>query len=304
MTRKYLLGAAAVALFAATGAARAADVMPIVVSVTPTLPPVTVGPTVTVQLDTGTYGYWTPGFFYTGVYVSGEIDVKTAAGWGFNLIGYGGLDILPPPIGPYYYGLRAELYRIIGNAQVGFFVSPYNFVPLDIEFGPTFRYETDRFEYAHETEINYNGAWQIEFDNDITVHVNDRLDIEGYFDFSFSGAYLYFGIYAELEVNDRLTLEGWADAYVSGGFGAGVGGRAQLDFGPLSPFVGANWYSMGGVGVFAGVELEHQIGTGPFTLIGDAGVNWNPGGPPGFYASIGIRFNRGDKNNLLFSDDS
>jgi hypothetical protein len=294
-----LLGAAAVALFAATGAARAADVMPIVVSVTPTVPPVVVGPTVTVQIEAGAFlGYNPPSLFLSAGLV-GEVDVKTVSGWGFHLYGgasaYFGLGL--------GYGVRAELYRIIGNAEVGFAVTN------GLSFGPTFRYETDRFEFAHETRIRYlgGGDWDFDFENLLEVNVNDRLTIEAYseFEFGFFGPDLDVEIYADFELNDRFTLEGWVWADLIGGPGAGGAGEVTLNLGALSPYVGAAVYTGMGLGLefWAGVEFERQIGTGPFALTGDAGVELNLGGTPAFYAEIGIRYNLGDRDNIRFLDD-
>lgn len=307
MTTKHLIGAAAVALLAATGAARAADVMPIVVATTPAVAPVVVGPTVTVEITTGAYlDLYGLTDLYLGAETFGEIDVKSASGWGFNLAGGAGVNFIPG-FG-FGYGFRAELYRVIGNAEVGFFVVPYNFAPLVIAFGPTVRFETDRFEFRHQTEINYFfGNWDVGFSNDVTVHVSDSLDVGGYFDFSFGtfGLDLDLGVNAELEVNDRLTVEGWARADVIGGLFVAAGGQATFNLGALSPYVGVEArYDMGfGLEVTAGVELERPIGTGPFTLIGGAGMEYDLGGGLGLEAHIGIRFNRGDRDNLVFGDD-
>lgn len=342
---KYLLGTAAVALFAATGAARAADVMPIVVATTPAVVPVAVGPIVTVQTETRVYiGYYDNYYFQTGLDFDGEINVLTASGWGLNVVGDAGLTLYRDGNNPSYvsYGanFRAELYRVIGNAEVGFFIAPYGYNPLNIDFGPTFRFESDRIEFRHETEVSiYSPDWWVELKNELTMHLNERLDVGGHLEFEFGtyGRYFDLGIETEMEVNDgltvyawgdfdvefgapvyfdldmgggaeldvteRLTLEGWADIDLLGGFGVGFGGEATLHLGPISPFVYANWYSAGGLGFGAGLELEHPIGTGPLTLIGDAGVNIYPGGTPDYYASIGIRFNRGDAANLLYTED-
>lgn len=341
MTRKYLLGAAAVALFAATGAARAADVMPIVVATTPAVAPVVVGPSVTIQTETQLFvGYYDDYYFQTGLDFDGEINVVTASGWGLNVVGDAGISLYSDGGGPIYWGrgadLRVELYRIIGNAEVGFFVAPFGFNPLNMDFGPTFRFENDRIDFRHETEVSiYAPDWWVELKNDLTVHLNERLDLGGYLEFEFGtyGRYLDLGVDAEMMVNDRLTvlawadldvefgggfdldvgvetelvvsdrvtLEGWAEADLFGGIGFGLGGRATLHLGPFSPFIGLDWY--GGIVAFAGVEFERQIGTGPFTLIGEAGTNYYFGGAPDYYASIGIRFNRGDTGNLLYTED-
>jgi len=337
----YRLGAAAVALFAATGSGHAADVMPIVVPVTTPATPVVTGPTVTIQTETllyiGSYGSY---FLETGLAFDGEVNVVSASGWGFNLLSDGALGVgregNDPPYLNYGADFRAELYRIVGNAEIGFFVAPYGFNPVNLDLGPTFRYTTDRVEFRHETEISvYSPDWWVELQNELTVHVSDRLDIDGYFDLEFGafgryldlgvgaemkvndrltvhawgnvdvvfGAPIYFelnlGGAAELDVNDRLTVEGWASIDLFGGFGVGLGGEARLHLGPISPFVMADWYSNGGLWVGAGLELEHPIGTGPFTLIGDAGVGLAIGGSPNYYASIGIRFNRGNVANLM-----
>jgi len=103
-----------------------------------------------------------------------------------------------------------------------------------------------------------------------------------------------------------LTVEGWAWADFFGGFEIGGGGQATLNLGALSPYVGVQGYydGMGGLMAYAGVEIERPIGTGPFTLIGGAEVDYYLGGGLGLEAYIGIRFNRGDRDNLLFADGS
>ncbi len=58
-----------------------------------------------------------------------------------------------------------------------------------------------------------------------------------------------------------------------------------------------------GLELTAGVELERPVGTGPFTLIGGAGMEYDLGVGLGLEAYIGIRFNRGDRDNLLFGED-
>jgi hypothetical protein len=303
MTTKYLLGVAAVALFATTGAARAADVMPIVVSVTPTVAPVVVGPAVTVQIEAGAYLYFNPpSNWYVSAGFDGEVDVKSASGWGFHLFGGAGA-YFAPGFG-FGYGAIAELYRIIGNAEVGFAVGTGG-----ISFGPTFRYETDRLEFAHQTAIRYLGAgdWDFYFDNLLELQVNDRVRIDAYSDFGFGfyGPDLDIGIEVDFEPNDRLEIEGWVWADLIGNPEVGAGGEVKLTLGALAPYVGAQFeYGMGlDLGFWAGVELERQIGTGPFTLTGDAGVAMNLGGTPNFYAEIGIRYNIGDRTNIRFLED-
>lgn len=336
---KILLGTAAVALLATTGAVRAADVMPIVVPVTP-VAPVAAGPTVTVQtvhqLYIGSYDQY---YFEAGGYSYGEVNVVSASGWGFNLTGNASAGIYRYGNDPLLFGadvdFRAELYRVVGNAEIGFFVAPYGIGPLNLDFGPTFRYRTAQVEFFHETEVSIYGTdWWVDLKNDLTVHVNERLDVGGYLDFEFGvygpyldlgantnievndrltveawtdfgidgmGLELDFGVNGELDVNDRLTLEGWAAAFLFGGPGFAVGGQATLHLGPISPFVGIEWD--GGIGGFGGVELEHRIGSGPYTLIGHAGMNFYPGQSLDYFASIGIRFNLGDVDNLLYTHD-
>lgn len=309
MTKKYLVGAAAAALLAATGTARAADVMPVVVVVTPAVPAVAVGPTVTVEINTSLYAgienFNT--INYAGLDFDGEMNVVTANGWGFNLSNYAYVNVAPGVYGGSNF--RAELYRVLGNAQVGFFVRPYQFSPLDIEFGPTFRYKTARIDFMHETQIYlYPGTLGVEFANDVTLHVNDRLDIGGYFDFEvqFGGGFdIDIGLDAKLEVNNRLTLEGWAWADIIGMASAGFGGEATFKLGALSPYIGAGVYLGGGldVEVWAGVDYERQIGTGPLTFTAGVGIDYDVGGGIDAYANIGLRLNIGNPDNLLFRDD-
>lgn len=283
--------------------------MPVVVSVTPAVPAVAVGPTVTVEVLATAYvgAYYNFTNYYLGLDMEGEIDVKTANGWGFNLSNYAYVNLAPM----FYWGssLRAELYRTMGNVDIGFFVAPYQISPLDIVFGPTFRYRTDRVEFWHETQFYvYPGTRGVEFANDVTFHPNDRLEVGGYFDFEIEfgvGLDIDFGLDVALDVNDRLKLEGWAWADVIGSPDAGFGGQATLDLGALETYLGVDFYFGGGFDAeaYAGFEYERQIGTGPLTFTAGAGVDYELGYGFGAYANIGIRLNIGDVDNLLFHDD-
>src|SRR5690606_23090955 len=114
---------------------QAADVAPIVVPVTPAAPAVAAGPTINVDITAGTaIGLYGPGNWYVDISAGGDIDVQSISGWGFRFSGGGGATIVGG--GGYGYGFTGEIYKAIGNLEIGFAVTPYNFAPLDIEFGP------------------------------------------------------------------------------------------------------------------------------------------------------------------------
>lgn len=269
-----MLGAAAAALLAATGTARAADVMPIVVAVTPTVPPAVIGPTVNIDIrSTISLYYYGPSALYVDANLGGDIDVRSASGWGVRLSGGGGFSIYPGM--GYGFGFSAELYKAIGNAQLGFFVSPYGFNPIDISFGPTLRYETDTVDFRHSTEFSFWGGGNRAVDvyNELTLNPNDRLEVGGYFDLGFSnvaGRDLEFGGFATVSLSDRVDMLGWADVELDGGLWFGTGAGVELHFGALTPYANVGWTTSDGLWTELGFDVKKPIGAGPLQLIGGA----------------------------------
>jgi len=161
------------------------------------------------------------------------------------------------------------VFRVAGALEVGAFAGFGYVIPGGIAgygFGADFDYETDRVEIEGGLLANFQGGGFtfLEVAADLTVHATDRIDV-------------YLG--GEF---DTLGLDNdvWAGA--------------QIDFGALAPYAGV-WYAFGaGFGAELGVELEKQLGTGPFSLIGEAEINLALGGGAFGFASIGIRFQRGD----------
>lgn len=267
MVGKYLVGAAGVALFAvaSSGSAQAADVMPIVV---PVVTPVVVavpGPVFEINIE-----HWLEvEFFDAGLDPEAytEIDLKMTlpSGWGFQLIADAGADVqLPIQV---FADLTGRVFRSMGAVEVGVYAGFGVALPGGIGgygFGADFAYDTDRLTVETYVQANFfAGGFQfLDFETDVTLHVTDKLDIYGGTDLE----------------TDFVTF------FLSGYLGA------QYDFGVLAPY--ATVWLDGGLGGELGVEVEYQIGNGPFSLLGYAEVEFDGGGPDGF-AGIGIKFSRG-----------
>jgi hypothetical protein len=273
MTNKYLLGAAGAALLAGVaGTAQAADVMPIVVPVvTPVVAPPP-GPVFAIRVDTGMTVSWYGGTEYD-LSVFNEITARVTlpSGWGFEVLTGDRLYMTPPV--ELYGAITGRVFRVAGALEVGAFAGFRYIIPGGINlygFGGDFDYETDRVEIEGGLLANFQagGFAFLEGAAEATLHATDRIDVYVGGDFD----------------TDMADTDVWAGA--------------QIDFGALAPYAGV-WYSFGntpadGFGAELGVELEKQLGTGPFSLIGEAEINYAPGYGPFGFASIGIRFQRGD----------
>lgn len=322
------MGAAIAALLAGTGAAQAADVMPIVVSVNPTDPVAVVGPTIEADLVAIISGTWyDPNDKYLNVDFYGDIDIKSASGWGIIAYGGGGANLIPG-FG-FGYGFGFEIYRAIGNFEVGFFLNPNSLSPLDIEFGPTLRYETDTVEiqagvgFGIEPSAREIYAW-----TDVTFQASPNLEVRGFFDLDryddgvnpvefdvgiYGGATLkladgryeiegniefdYYNYedpdldleaFFTLEVSERLKLYTFAFADVLYNVGFEVGGGAEFTLGAITPYVEIGW--AGGLWAEAGFDVKKPIGTGGLQLIGGAEIWGDMGGFGGVSAYAGLRY--------------
>lgn len=264
MTGKYLLGAASTALcvVAFSSAAKAADVMPIVVPVVAPVAVPPVGPAFEINIET---------WFETDVLdppadplVLSEASVRltTASGWGFELITSLFTYVLPPP------GRSAEVtgrvFRSAGSVEVG----AYAGAGVSVPFGPGYRlggdfeYDTERLTLEGYVEANFAAAGFefLETAANLTVHVSDKLDIGG-----------------------GIALE-TGPVEVAGFIGL------QYDLGLLAPYAQV-WFGNDRA-IDLGVELEHRFGEGPISLLGYAEVELDGTGPEVFLG-IGVRFNRG-----------
>lgn len=273
MKRKYLLGAAAVALFGAVGAAQAADVMPIVpVVVTPVVVP-PAGPAITITLEKLIGGDWEDENLYLHADHYAEVDVKTARGLGFtfsaNLTTYLGPPILPifPIEG--FLELNSRVYMAIRNLEVGVHGEYWTTIPFGdtgFNFGPDFTFESGRLSIEHRTSVLFDGGFDyVDVDTEATFAVSDMLDIN-------LGTFLEFDpAFDDLDVYAGVTLH----------------------VGPFSPY-GGLWYDVddGVFGLEAGFDFEKQLGNGPFSLIANGGVAYDFGGDAEFGGHIGIRFTR------------
>lgn len=266
MAVKYLLGAAAAALVAVgvTGAAQAADVMPVVV---PTVTPVVVVPTgPKIEIES-----WNA--IEIGVFPGDPIDIEThndfslkvttQSGVGFQLLGEVHVE-LP---GFFVYGeTTGRVFLSRGDFEVGLYsVVFFNSMGFDgVTVGGDVVLENDRLELMTYLEADFFGGFEdIEAGGEVVVHLGDMLD-------------LYAGIDTDL-----------FPAFDLDDLWAGV----QAHFGPLSPYVGA-FLTFPGVGFEVGTEFEHRFGTSPLSLVGYAEAEFDGGGPE-FYLGLGIKFSRG-----------
>ena len=272
MAKKHLLGAAGIALIAATVSAQAADVPPVTFTTTPVAPAAT-GPEITVEVVNSLRMGWPfgdpPSF---GDFFAFDVDVKQASGWGYELAGYTGFGIRLPIEG--LWGLLGRVYRSAGNLEVG----AYGVVSGPIPF----------------TAVGFGLGWDLEYQaGNLTVY-NDN-----FFGFG-AGGIQFIGNFTEVavDVSERLTVAGQLDLGFSGGpISAILGAWAELDLGTFTPYVRTQWSltsAFWDLGI--GVAAEHAIGTGPFSLIASGEVRFGSGGA-GVLTAIGIRYTQGDVDN-------
>lgn len=273
MAGRYLLGVASVALFAmaSTGSARAADVMPVVVPLVTPAVVVAAGPKIEINsehwLEIGIF----PGNGYDLVsYHDLDIKVTAASGVGFQFVTSGVIDNLAPfDIDDLTLAGRVFLSR--GDAEIGVYAGLLAEIPGGIDFtavGADFSIDNDRLELDTYVQANFDGGFDfLSAGVDLTVHATERLDLNAggalSTDFGGGGAF----------------LEAWAGA--------------QLDFGLLAPYAGV--YVSNGMERFTaelGVELEHQIGNGPLSLLGYAEFDFGTFGPA-IFAGVGIKYSIG-----------
>jgi hypothetical protein len=271
MTNRHRLGAAGAALLvaASAGTAQAADVMPIMVPVvTPVVAPPP-GPVFAIRIDTGMVVDWYGGPNYD-LSVINDITARVTlpSGWGFELL-TGSRTHITAPV-EFFGGLTGRVFRASGALEAGAYAGFGFGIPGGLGgygFGADFEFDTDRLTVEGYVQANFfGGAFAfLEGGADVTLHLTDRLDV-----------------YLGGDLDNQMGLDGdvWAGA--------------QIDFGAIAPYAGV-WYAFGGpIGAELGVELERPLGTGPFALIGEAEINFALGGGAFGFASIGIRFQRGE----------
>ncbi|MGD9740145.1 MAG: hypothetical protein AB7O56_09605 [Bauldia sp.] len=309
MNRKYLLGAAIVALVAGSGAAQAADVLPVVAAMVPA-PEDTVDP-LTLEIEAGFAGFWVPSDSVQdyGAYLVGSMTYKTTTGWGIEVDFDGLVDLGDGDFGA---SGEVEFFRSFGAFGVGVvfgagggFGAPYYY------FGPTLRYETDtitaKVQLTADFVAGVHEGYSLYTEAEFTP--SDRLALGFWLGVGFDGGGIlgYAGaVEAAFDVVEKVTLHGIVGFDGPGGgvgthFAGGI--AAELNLGVISPYVGVLFD--GDTAYVAGVALEYQLGNGPFTLVGNAGAVFLPGDPTVYRANIGIRFNHGDADDgkLGFFDD-
>ncbi len=266
MAKKYLLGAAGIALIAATSTANATG-----------LPAPGAGPNIAVQVDKTLNLGWGPGGAGAFGLTNFDAEVRAPSGWGFELEGYTGFDIALPISGGFF--LAPRISKSFGDFQL----SAYAIVAGSIPFG------------SHTFGLGWNVQYQA---GHVTV-LNDNT-------YGFIGGSIAFignTTRVKVDVNEQLSVGARLQLGFSGGpVNVSLGAWAQYDLGTIKPYIyasgsptGGSWY--GGIGL----DLEHPIGTGPFSLIGGAELQYDSAGGPAFLSNIGIRYGMGEvDDNRLF----
>lgn len=266
MVGKYLLGAtgAAILAIASAGSAHAADVMPVVA---PVVTPVVVpppGPVFEINIETWLETEVFNNEFDPTLFAEASLKVTLPSGWGFELITELFTYILPPPDA--FVAVTGRVFRSMGDVEVGVYAGAgFSLMGTSYGIGGDFAYDSDRLTVESYVQGNFavgGGFVFLDHETDVTLHVTEMLDIYAGYDFE----------------TDFVTFD--IDGYIG----------AQVDFGLLAPY--ATVWLDGGLGGEIGVELEHQFGNGPLSLLGYAEVEFGGGGPEGF-VGIGIKFSRG-----------
>lgn len=270
MTKKSVLfGAAGAALITAGSSAWAADALPVVTTVVPTAPIVAVAPApqfavrIDAVLDTDVD--FDPIDFDMWTDTEWVIDWQRPSSLGIQFLGdaeyYFGC-----PCGYVEFYLRG--YRSFGSNMVGV----YGKVDTDGDFvfGWDLEHRSGNIALYNDMWIDiWGGGWDLNNDTMIEFYLNDLVTIGGL---------------VEIETNGFwMEIEGWV----------------QLELGVIAPYAYAYISPTGGYGGFGfGFDFEDQIGTGPFSLIGNADVEFEIDG--GFEVDVdmtfGIRYALGAAN--------
>lgn len=291
MAGKLLLGAASIAFVAVAGAAQAADVQPVVVPVIVPVPVVSTGPDIEITLEAiaGVLYAGTPEFVTA---IGGDVIVTSQSGWGIGIGGYA----------EFYFpgtsaGIGARLFREMGNLQIGVITGIDIGMGTEYYVGTDIRYETDTIEALNQTFAVFDGGFDY-WGNylEVTFTPSDRLEVYQELTVIVDGGV---GLYAEGDIDVGIRgpvrlIAGYDLTYTPGPQFVGVYGGVQLDLNGIKPYVTGFWTNDGGpfYGVNLGVEIERELGDGPFTLIGGTDLTLSNGGRA-FEAAIGIRFELG-----------
>jgi len=266
-----MMAAVFVALIVASGAAGAADILPIIAATVPS--PIAfasaTGPQIAIEIDKtlSTDLDFDPFGIDFDTDLDFKIDIERSSGWGLTFFGNLGADIEIPLDAEYRF--HVGVYRAMGNVVVGAYAGVHGDVPGGVDF---FELGGD-IEFSSGNLVVYNETW-IEFDGSLFVWNNTE---------------------AEYNINERLLVGGAIEL----GFGGGpilveIEAWAELDLGNITPYVfGSVVFPLGFFEVEFGIDLERPIGSGPFSLIGNLEFGVGTGGLD-VDASIGIRYSRGD----------
>lgn len=274
MAGKLLLGAGAAALFAfgATGAARAADVSPIIVP--PTVTPVVVvpaGPKIEItaenwlELSIEPQGDPDQNDLFFNTYHDFSIKVTSARGLGFEFLG--NLELGLPFPNYREAALTGRVFLARGDAEVGLFTTAYFDGGFDaLGIGGDFAFDTDRFTLTSYVEAFFDGGFdEVELGGDLTIHLGQRLD-------------LYTG--GEIEFDGGLQLNN-------------VYAGAQFHLGPIAPYATVTFDGNDGTFFNVGYEFEQALGASPFSLLAYGDARIQNGEFPEYTFGIGIKFSHG-----------
>ena len=326
MKSNVLIGAAGFALLATAGAAQAADPLPIVAGAT--LPMVAeaeskvsieISDTLNLRIQFGD-----PINIFKEL--DFDVEIESASGWNLEIEGNAGIGFQSPVVG-FGGDVYGHFSRSIGGFEIGAFFEGGGGCTIPGGCGGgvggggffAYEYENDRLLVRSELYALLFPGFDLWSWTELEFDVNDRLEIWAGLVLDLGG-FEWFEIGVEFDVNERLLvgaeldfwsftdwrIELWVDYDVNDMFeiGAwiefdddgfnGIGAWAELDLGDIEPYVGGWFDNPGDWGAWVGVDLEDQIRTGPYSLIGNVELGIAGCCGPNFRASIGIQYKIGE----------
>lgn len=311
-----IAGVASAALFATSAAA--VDAPPIGVAGT-ALPaaPVDTGPELTVDIGAFALGLFSGGPVLA-TQIFGVVEAEWASGWGTVIEIFGGAQLIP--FGGFGGGLSAQIHRSVGDFQLGLIAEA--FVPGGYAVGAVanFERESGRFTVKSENMLWFLPGLGFDSYNRIDFQATERLLVEAWIDLWDCGGFCWrFDTRATYDVT--AMLKAWAEVDIANGGLDQVGFGVEFDpAGPLE--IDADvWFDGGGFNrvsflvdyelsevldfvleggfdggffIAVGLDLDDQIGNGPFSLIGFTRLGFSSGGGFGAIAAVGIRYTLGD----------
>ncbi len=323
-----------------SGAAMAADPMPIVVAALPAATAPATGPEVVIDVTAG-FILGAPSL-YLGLEIGGLVDVRSASGLGVRF--QGSADALLVPFFGGGVGGLLTLYKALGDLELGvwagggFSIPAYYFCCGGYAVGLSANYlhESARLYVSSENRLLLLPFFDLYSYTEAEFKLRDNITLSAYFSFYVGG--FDGGVGIDVDLTDRIEV--LSNLYYS------TGGLDYVDFGAefkltdrfsvwsglgfdLDPNVAFDRLAFGttfdvndeltiksqfefAAAPFAfdyvatWAELDHPIGTGPLSLTAELGVGFDNN----LYAwgNIGIRYKLGGPedhdDNRLFGDDS